>query len=105
MNKIRPGNFASNTAFEDPHIKEFFNVKDRLTLVDSTIMYCLEDKEPRIVILQCLRKKIIENLHAANQGATAMLSRDRQAVYWPGMVRDITNHVNHCQECRFNAPS
>ena len=105
MNKIRSGNFASNITFEDPNIKEFFNVKDRLTLVDSIIVYCFENKEPRIVIPQCLRKKIIENLHAANQGATAMLSRARQAVYWPGMDKDITNHVNHCQECCFYAPS
>ena len=105
MNKIRSGNLSSNIAFEDSDIKEFFNVKDRLTLVDSIIMYCFEDKESQIVIPHCLRKKIIENLHAANQGATAMLSRACQAVYWPLMDKDITNHVNHCQECCFNAPS
>ena len=105
MNKIRSGNFAPNIAFEDSNIKEFFSVKDRLTLVDSIIVYCFEDKESQIVIAHCLRKKIIENLHAANQGATAMLSRACQAVYWPLMDEDITNHVNHCQECWFNAPS
>ena len=105
MNKIRSGTFASNITFEDPIIKKYFNVKDRLALVDNIIMYCFEDKEPRIVIPQIIRKKIIENLHAANQGATSMLSRARQAVYWPGMDKDIINHVNHCQECRFNAPS
>ena len=68
-------------------------------------MYWFEDKEPQIIIPQCLRKKIIENLHAANQGATALLSKARQVVYWQLMDEDITNHVNHCQECCFNAPS
>ena len=68
-------------------------------------MYWFEDKEPQIIIPQCLRKKIIENLHAANQGATAMLSKAHQVVYWPLMDEDITNHVNHCQKCCFNAPS
>ena len=99
MNKIRSGNFAPNIAFEDSNIKESFSVKDRLTLVDSIIVYCFEDKESQIVIAHYLRKKIIENLHAANQGATAMLSRACQAVYWPLMDEEITNHVNHCQEC------
>ena len=58
-----------------------FNAKYRLTLVDSIIVYWFEDKEPQIIIPQCLRKKIIENLHAANQGATAVLSKARQVVY------------------------
>ena len=66
-------------------------------------MYCFEDKEPGIVILQNLRKSIIENLHGANQGATAMLSNAQQGDYWFGMDKIITNHVNHCQ-CRFNTP-
>ena len=47
-------------------------------------MYCFEDKEPGIVILQNLRKSIIENLHGANQGATAMLSNAQQGDYWLG---------------------
>ena len=62
-------------------------------------MYCFEDKEPQIVITQQLRKKITENLHAANEGATAMLPKAFLAVYWSGMEKDITNHVNHCEEC------
>ena len=94
-NKIRSGNFAPNITFEDLGKKEFFNAKYNLTLVDSIIIYCFENKAPRIVIPQNFRKRIIENLHAAKQGATAMLSRARQAGCWPGMDKDITNHVNH----------
>ena len=68
-------------------------------------MYCFEDKEPKIVIPQNLTKRIIENLHPAHQGATAMLYRARQVVFWPVMDEEITNHVYHSQKCRFNAIS
>ena len=53
-------------------------MKDRLTLVDSIIMYCFEDKEPQIDMPQCLWKKIIENLHATNQYIISILARDWQ---------------------------
>ena len=65
-------------------------------------MYCFEDREPRIVTLQNLRKSNIESLHGENQGATAM-SKARQGDYWPGTDKIITNQVNYCQ-CRFNTP-
>ena len=68
-------------------------------------MYSFEGNCQRIVIPKELRHQIVTNLHAANQGTTSMLARARQTVYWPGMDRDINNHVSSCHQCRTHAPS
>ena len=34
-----------------------------------------------------------------------MLSRARQAIYWPGMDCDINDHVQSCLSCQESAPS
>ena len=48
---------------------------------------------------------MIINIHAAHQGATSILSRARQLMYWPGMDRDIRLHSETCEECQVVAPS
>ena len=68
-------------------------------------MYGSNEKHLRLVIPKTLRKQALINLHAANQGATQMLARARQVIYWPGMDRDITIHVNSCNTCREMSPS
>ena len=68
-------------------------------------MYGFEGNPLRILVPKTLKKKIIENLHSANQGSTSMLSRARQWVYWPGMDQDIQEHCENCMDCRSRAPS
>ena len=70
----------------------------------SLIMYGFESGNLRLLIPKRLRHQIIMNLHSANQGSTSMLSRARQAMYWPGMDRDI-NNVQSCLPCRESSPS
>ena len=52
-----------------------------------------------------LRQLMIRNLHAAHQGATSILSRARQVMYWPGMDREVNIHSETCSDCREAAPS
>ena len=88
-----------------PSIREFYNVKDRLSIADTLIMCGFEPGNLRLVIPKRLRHQIIVNLHSANQGSTSMLSLARQAMYWIGMDRDINNHVQSYLSCRESAPS
>ena len=103
--KVKKNTFAECMSAEMPSIREFYNVKDCLCIVDSLIMYGFESGNLRSVIPKRLRHQIIVNLHSANQGSTSMLSRARQAMYWPGMDRDIINHVQSCLSCWESAPS
>ena len=74
-------------------------------MVDNTIMYTFEDGCPRILVPGILRKKVIYNLHAANQGSSSMLARARKCVYWPGIDGDVADHCKDCLPCRKNTPS
>ena len=52
-----------------------------------------------MLILESMRKDILQQLHVGHQGIekTKMLARD--TVYWPRINEDITHLVQHCQEC------
>ena len=105
IEKIRNGTFEETQLLEDSDVRPYFNIRDRLSIVDNIIMYGFEEQPLRIVIPKALRFKIIENLHSANQGTTSMLSRARQCVYWPGIDDDINKHVLSCDLCRNISPS
>ena len=91
VEKIQKGSFKETQSLEDPDVRSYFNVRDRLSIIDNIIMYGFQEKPLRIVIPKALQCKIIENLHSANQGTTSMLARARQCVYWPGIDDDDIN--------------
>ncbi len=105
MNKVKNDSFAGTFATETPILKEFFNIRDKISIIGGLLMYNLDGRTPRTIIPRSLRSQVVENFHSANQGATAMLSRARQSVYWPNIDKHITNHVMQCSDCRENAPS
>ena len=80
LEKLNNNTFAESLTIEEPSIKEFFNVRERLSIVDGLIMYSFEDGEKRTVIPKTLRQQIVKNLHAANQGSTSMLARARKTI-------------------------
>jgi hypothetical protein len=81
------------------------NVLDKITVVNGMLVYTYHLDTPRMIIPKQLRPQVIQNLHAANQGTTSMIARARTAVYWPGMDKDISDHVSSCTTCREHAPS
>ena len=81
LEKITSNTFAAAMTLEEPSIKEFYNVRERLSIVNGMIMYSFEDGEKRTVVPKSLRQQILKNLHAANQGSTSMLARVRKTVY------------------------
>ena len=103
--KVSSDSFAATRAQEDPLVRDFFNVRDRLCIVDDLLMYSVDEKDLRLVIPRKLRRQIISNLHAAHQGSSSMLARARQVVYWPGLEHDVQDHARHCEQCRRHAPS
>ena len=102
---ILHSSFLAEKSDELPVLKEFHSVRDRLSIVNGAIMYGFEGNKLRVLVPKSLRKQVIENMHAANQGSTSMLARARQSVYWPGMDRDINSHCESCLQCREMAPS
>ena len=84
----------------DPSIREYYEVKDRLSVEDGVVLM-----DSRIVIPRALRKKVLQCFHAAHQGVTGMQARANLTVYWPGMTSSIKSHRETCLECRTISPS
>ncbi len=105
LSKVINNDFAKLYCNEDPEIKDYFHIRDRLNVINGLLMYTYEDRIPRLVIPKPLRKQIIENFHAANQGASSMLARARQDVYWPGLDKDTNVHTATCSQNHRNIRS
>ena len=59
----------------------------------------------RPVIPAALRAEVLDHLHAANSGVTAMYSRATSCMYWPNMRDDIVKTRANCSLCNTIAPS
>ena len=59
----------------------------------------------RIVIPPKLRTPILNALHAAHQGVSAMCARAMDSVYWPDITVDITRVRDQCAHCHRIAKS
>ena len=65
----------------------------------------LKRKYPESLFPPNYANLVIHNLHSANQGSTGMVSRALESVYWPGMDKNIHDHVRQCKQCQYSAPS
>ncbi len=75
-------------------IREYFKVRDELTVVDGTIM-----KGTRVVIPEALRDSYIKSIHSGHPGAESTKRRARETIYWPGLSKDIDQAVGACSTC------
>jgi len=76
------------------HAIEFWNHRDELTYEDDLIL-----RGSRIVIPKTLRNDMTEAVHANHMGCQKALNRSRDIMFWPGMTKQITDHVLACAVC------
>ena len=81
-------------------ISDYIRYRDSLYISGGVILY-----NDRVIVPSSLRKVILEALHSAHQGVSAMQSRAQSIVFWPGMTLDIQETRSRCRECNRNAPS
>ena len=54
----------------------------------------------RIVIPWSLQEEYLKCLHTSHFGVSKCRARAKSTVYWPGIDKDITNLIGHCDICR-----
>ena len=59
----------------------------------------------RIVVPPSLRQPVLNALHAAHQGVSAMRARAIDSVYWPDITNDIARIRDQCTHCHRMAKS
>ena len=75
-------------------IHPYFSIRDELATQDDVIF-----KGQRAVVPETLRKKIRDKLHVTHTGIQSCLRRAREAVYWPGMNKDLIDFISKCEIC------
>jgi len=83
-----------------PHIHQFWDQRQNFYIIDDVIMML-----DCVLVPECLRRKVIESLHAAHQGETSMSNRARESVYWPGITHAIELERTACYSCNHITPS
>ena len=75
-------------------IHSYFSISDELATQDDVIF-----KGKRAIIPESLHQKFQEELHVSHTGIQSCLRRAREAVYWPGMNKDLTDFISKCEIC------
>ena len=81
-------------------LRPYHRISGSLSSIDGVIL-----TGGRIVIPATLRASIIESLHAAHQGVSAMSARAADCVYWPNISTDIQRVRDECAHCHRIAKS
>ncbi|XP_030587995.1 uncharacterized protein K02A2.6-like [Archocentrus centrarchus] len=56
-------------------------------------------RQNRILIPQSMRRDMLQRIHEGHLGVEKCKRRAREAVYWPGINRDIEEMVQKCETC------
>ena len=79
----------------DQDLHAFWIHRWHLSIVDGVIM-----NGTRIVIPKMLQNEYLRCLHTGHFGISKCRPRAKSTVYWPGIDKDITNLIGHCDTCR-----
>ena len=91
-NAIITGEWPKNPSNQ---IAQFQSRKDSLSVVDNCIMFF-----DRVVIPPVLQRKVLNKFHRGHPGIVRMKAIARSFAYWPGIDKQIEDHVNDCNPCQ-----
>ncbi len=103
--KVLTGDWSPQRSREVACLRQFYGVRDRLSVSQGLVTYTFDQGSVRLVIPEPLRQQVATHLHAGHQGLDSMLRRARQSVYWPGMDGDLQHLRSTCSACNAHAPS
>ena len=100
LSKVIQEGFPEHPKDLSVNLRPYHRIAQSLCVVDGVIL-----AGQRIVVPTCLRKAILESLHAAHQGINSMSARASDSVYWPNISVDITRVREECTHCHRIAKS
>ena len=86
-----------NVEVNETTLHDYWNFRGELSIEDRILL-----KEDQIVVQPKLRVRvdILTSIHQGHLGIEKLLLRARSCVYWPGITKDITQLVEHCNACQ-----
>ncbi|KAG1940203.1 protein NYNRIN-like [Pimephales promelas] len=73
---------------------QFFPVRAELCMLKGLLL-----RKNRIVIPQTMHKYMLQRLHEGHLGVEKCKRRAREAIYWPGINKDIEETIAKCDIC------
>ena len=77
----------------------YYTFREELTAQNGLVY-----KGERVVVPVGARQNVMSKLHASHLGVQGCLGRAREAFYWPGMNKDITEYIAKCSTCNTYKP-
>lgn len=74
---------------------DFWNFRDEISHYDGIIF-----KGDKIIVPAALRSSMLERIHTGHMGIERSKQRARDALFWPGMGKEIANTVESCSICQ-----
>lgn len=78
----------------DPAVTHLWNHRDELSFEDDLIF-----RGQTLLIPKSLQPELIKQVHTGHLGVTKTVQRARDCLFWPGMQKQITEHVLQCPVC------
>ena len=80
-------------------LQVYFPFRDELSIQVSVVF-----KGERIVVPSSLRQCMMNRVHASHMGIQWCLRRAKEAFYWPGIYKQITEFISGCSICNSYKP-
>ena len=80
--------------------RDFFDIRLELSVYDGLLL-----RGNRIIIPYKHRKQTLETIHQGHLGINKCRERAAQAVWWPGIGKEIEERVSRCKTCLSKRPS
>ena len=74
---------------------EYWNHRDELSFADDLIF-----RGQTILIPKSLGHEMIRAVHSSHMNVQKTLQRAKDALFWPGMTKELTEHVLECRLCK-----
>ena len=79
-------------------LQVYFLFREELSIQDGVF------KGERIIVPSSLRQCIMDKVHASHLGIEGCLRRAKEAFYWPGIYKQITEFISRCSICNSYKP-
>uniref|UniRef100_A0A182HGW4 Uncharacterized protein n=1 Tax=Anopheles arabiensis TaxID=7173 RepID=A0A182HGW4_ANOAR len=88
-NSLRSG------CWNEIELKQYIPFKEELGMIGEMVI-----RGNKLVVPDTLRKRMLDLAHEGHPGESVMKRRLRNRVWWPGMDKEIEQHVKNCEGCR-----
>ena len=82
----------------DSRLQQYWRVSGSLTVCEDLLLF-----NGRIVVPKSLQQETLSKIHDGHQGIERCLVRAKASVWWPGITKQLTQKVQHCEACCKNA--